>query len=94
MNSFKKKKKREKLTRKKVLYKCLGFKGFFPDSWQHDMGRCRQLDQGGVRIVEEILPFGGVGYAFLYPHFGSVASKWKHLHTICIPSQKDFNQRI
>lgn len=70
MNSLKKKKEQE--TRFSVT--ALDLRGFFPDSWQRDLVRCRQLDQTD-EVVEEILPSGGVRDAFLYPHFGSVASK-------------------
>lgn len=86
--------KKKKRSRNKILYNCPRFKGFFLDWWQHDVGRCRQLDQADVRIVEKILAFRGVGYAFLYPHYINVASKWKYLHTIHISSQEDFSQRI
>lgn len=68
MNSFKTKKQTNpQETRFSIT--ALDLRGFFPGSRQHDVGRCRQLDQADVRIVEEILPFGGIGNAFLYPHF-------------------------
>lgn len=88
MDSFNKEKN------KRFSVTALVSRGFFPDSWQRDAGRCRQLDQADVRMVEETVPFGDVGCASLSAHFASVANQWRDPHTNHVASHEDFNYKI